>query len=273
MDIYNLKHYQNQNVAEDVALLQNDDAITFSVLVTILQGNCVHTYTNHESVIICHSMPPYPVWIWCKDITNTEDIKSIAACLKKEFPLEEGHTYNIGYELLEALKKVDTDFETVEIKTNLLSYRLDNIKEINFSCDGERGLIEEAELEYATKLWHDLCLEMQGIDHDEEFCRNKIVRHIEGKNLHCWRNAVGEIVALTDRGDNETYSKIGAVYTLPQHRRKGYAINLVSAVTRDILKDNLVPILYTDADYGASNSCYKNIGYEQVGSLCTVCRR
>ena len=29
-------------------------------------------------------------------------------------------------------------------------------------------------------------------------------------------------------------------------------------------------LAHSDADYGASNSCYKKIGFEQVGSLCTV---
>ena len=77
-------------------------------------------------------------------------------------------------------------------------------------------------------------------------------------------------MALTDRGDTGLYGKIAAVYTLPNQRRKGYALNLVHAISEDILKDGLVPILYTDADYGASNSCYKKIGFEQVGSLCTV---
>ena len=270
MEKYHLKYYENQSVAQDSSLLQNDDAITFSVLATILQGTCTHIYTNHESIIICYSMPPYPVWIWCKDVSNREDVQKVAECLKNEFPLEAGYTYNISYELLYAIKEADNYFTKSEIKTNMLSYRLDTIREIAYPCAGKRSLIGEPDKETAIKLWHDLSFEMLGHDHSEEFCRKKIEHHIEKQTLHCWRNDAGEIVALTDRGDNEEYSKIGAVYTLPKHRRKGYAINLVHAVSGDIIKDGLVPVLYTDADYGASNSCYKKIGFEQVGSLCTV---
>ena len=270
MEKYQLKHYENQSVAQDSSLLQKDDAITFSVLVTILQGTCTHIYTNHESIIICYSMPPYPVWVWCKDVNNREDVQKIAECLKNEFPLEAGYTYNIGYDLLNAIKEADTYFSKAEISTNLLSYRLDTIREIAYPCEGKRSMIGEPDKELAIKLWHDLSLEMLGHEHSVEFCRKKIEHHIEKQTLHCWRNESGEIVALTDRGDTGLYGKIGAVYTLPKHRRKGYAINLVHAVSGDILKDGLVPILYTDADYGASNSCYKKIGFEQVGSLCTV---
>lgn len=31
-----------------------------------------------------------------------------------------------------------------------------------------------------------------------------------------------------------------------------------------------LPVLYTDADYAASNACYEGIGYKKQGSLCTV---
>lgn len=273
MEYCNLKHYHNQSVVEDAALLQKDDAITFSVLASILHGDCANTYTNHKSVIICHSMPPFPVWVWCKDVTIEEDIKSIASCLKEKFPLEESFTYNIGYDTMNRLKEVDSYFANYEIKMNLLSYRLDNIKEIDYLCDGKMEPVRKEDADYLVKLWHDLCLEMEGTNHDEEYCRKRIDRHLNNKTLFSWRNAEGEIVALTSRGDVGKYSKISAVYTLPKHRRKGYAINLVHTVTQLILKDNLVPILYTNADYGASNSCYKKIGYEQVGSLCTVYRK
>ena len=92
------------------------------------------------------------------------------------------------------------------------------------------------------------------------------------KALFAWRKDSGEIVSLTARGDQPPYSKITSVYTLPQHRRKGYAINLVYAVTETILADGLIPILYTDAGYAASNACYQKIGYQQVGSLCSICK-
>ena len=31
-----------------------------------------------------------------------------------------------------------------------------------------------------------------------------------------------------------------------------------------------VPMLYTDADYVASNACYEKIGYILRGKLCTI---
>ncbi|MBQ8834080.1 MAG: GNAT family N-acetyltransferase [Oscillospiraceae bacterium] len=90
---------------------------------------------------------------------------------------------------------------------------------------------------------------------------------MERKTLFTWRNDAGEIVALTAKVDNGPYSRITSVYTLPGHRRKGYAIHLVHKVTETILADGLVPTLYTDANYRASNACYRKIGYQEVGNL------
>ena len=272
MERHGLFHYENQSNVVDTKLLKNDE-ITFSVLVSILQNECTSIYTDHENIVICLSMSPFPVWVWCEDVNDTEQVAKIAACLKKEFPFEKGYTYNLSYELLEQLKKVDSYFEQSEITMNLLSYRLDAMQEVNVPCDGAFELARKDELDYLIKLWHDLCLEMSYVEYDEEFCRRAVLKHLADNTLFSWRNEKGELVALTSKGDVNIYSKVSSVYTLPEHRRKGYAINLVAKVTEGILKSKRIPILYTDANYGASNSCYKKIGYKEVGSLCTVGRK
>ena len=62
-----LQHYQNTSVETDVKLLREDDEITFSVLISLLQRECTDIYTNHESVIVCYSNAPFSVWVWVKD--------------------------------------------------------------------------------------------------------------------------------------------------------------------------------------------------------------
>ena len=41
-------------------------------------------------------------------------------------------------------------------------------------------------------------------------------------------------------------------------------------VTRIARDKGFVPMLYTDADYAASNTCYEKIGYILKGKLCTI---
>ena len=265
-----LQHYQNTSVETDVKLLREDDEITFSVLISLLQQECTDIYTNHESVIVCYSNAPFPVWVWVKDAEQPEDVAAIAQYLKRSFPLEQGYYYNLSYQLLEKLKAADDYFCQARRKMGLISHRLDAIQEIHYPCDGKRCVVQQEDLERLIPIWQDMAFEMEGIRHDAEFCRGKIARHIERGSLFLWRNEKGELAAITGRGNMGKYSKVNAVYTLPGYRRKGYAINLVHQVTQDILKDGLTPILYTDADYAASNSCYQKIGYRPVGQLCTA---
>ena len=60
------------------------------------------------------------------------------------------------------------------------------------------------------------------------------------------------------------------MYTRREERRKHYAENLVYQVTMIAKKAGFMPMLYTDADYVASNACYEKIGYKLRGKLCTI---
>ena len=263
-----LKHYENTAVPEAAALLTGDDAITYSVLINILQSDCAHTFTDHENIIICHSTPPYPVWVWCRDSADPAQAAAIAGCLRTRFPWENSFRWNLSYALFEALQKADPYFVGIPMDMGLLSYRMDALLPVTHPSDGYCDLAKPEEIDLLCKLWHDACLEMEGLDHNKEFCRARVTRHLENRSLFTWRNEAGEITAITSRGDAAPFSKVAAVYTVPEYRRRGYAMNLVHAVSAGMIEDGFTPILYTDANYAASNACYQKIGYKQVGSLC-----
>lgn len=265
-----LKHYRNQSCPVPGALME--DSVTYAVLVGILQGQCAHIFTDHENVVVCHSCPPFPVWVWCRDVQREENVDQIARCMKEELPMEQGYVHILSHELLETLREKDAYFRGAKEKMGLLSYWLDEINSIDYPCDGSMSLVREEEIPSLVGVRHDMSMEMEGMDLSPERCEESLRKYVEKKALYAWRRDDGEIVALTARGDQGEFSKISMVYTLPRHRRKGYAINLVHGVTRTILADGLVPILYTDAGYGASNACYQKIGYKLVGKLTSICR-
>ena len=274
MKDYKLEHFQKQCCPADRELLKQD-AVTFAVLIAILDIPCSDIYTNHESVIIAFSGAPFPVWVWVKDPQVDEAVDCVAKCLKEKFPLEKGFDYNISYDLLERLKERNSYFAASGTKMGLLSYQLNQINPIDqlqYVCKGHAALCEEKDLDLLAKYWHDMSVEMEGFEHNEAYCKEHVMNHIKENGLYAWYNEEEEIVALTSRSNNGAHCKVGAVYTVPGHRRKGYAIKLVHYVTETILADGLIPILYTNADNSASNACYKKIGYEEVGSLCTVCK-
>lgn len=264
-----LHHDQNQACPEASNLLKQD-AITYSVLIKILQGECAHIFTDMKNSIVCHSGSPWPVWTWCRDVEDREAVAQIAGCLKENFPVEQDFDCILSYALLEKLRETDAYFQTVNRGMGLLSYRLDHLRDINHSCGGSMGFVREGDIPSLIGVWQDMHMEMEGRSFTPEHCERSIRRRVEEKSLFAWRNDAGNIVALTGRGDQEGYGKITSVYTLPEYRRKGYAINLVHGVTKTILQDGLIPILYTNADYAASNACYQKIGYTLVGQLTSI---
>lgn len=60
-------------------------------------------------------------------------------------------------------------------------------------------------------------------------------------------------------------TRIGPVYTPPQHRRRGYATTMVAAVSRRALAAGADRcMLYTDLANRTSNRIYAEIGYRRV---------
>ena len=257
----------NTDKEELQTLVEGD--VSFSVLYNIIGGECDHIFTDGEEVIICHSNPPYPVWAWCKDIENAKNIEAIGKCIKENFPLTE---YDIVIEerLMEKLSEADEYFGGYKVKTRLLSYILDKVNDIDRACDGRMEMAEYGDLETLAHIRKASAFEMEGFDLNLDDCREDVGYMIEDGNLFVWRNDDGEIVATASRGATGKFGKVSSVYTLPQHRRRGYAINLVKGVTELMLDEGLIPTLYTDGEYSASNECYKKIGYRQVGKLIIV---
>ena len=69
---------------------------------------------------------------------------------------------------------------------------------------------------------------------------------------------------------NGALASISFVYTKKEYRRMHYANNLVYEITKMVKDMGYIPMLYTNADYIASNACYEKIGYVLKGKLCNI---
>jgi uncharacterized protein len=92
------------------------------------------------------------------------------------------------------------------------------------------------------------------------------------RRLYVWTTPDGDVVSMTGRnGRTPTGVRIGAVYTPPAHRGRGYGEALVAAVSqRELDEGARACYLYTDLDYGASNRIYLRIGYVRVGEAAEM---
>lgn len=86
---------------------------------------------------------------------------------------------------------------------------------------------------------------------------------IEERRLSVWEDGV--LTSMAGRGQViGGTARIGPVYTPSELRGRGCASNLVAQVSREILAEGGVPVLFTDLANPTSNAIYAAIGYRRV---------
>lgn len=253
----------------DFALLQRD-RYTFAVLSRILPGPCSLTLTDHERFILCHSVAPYPVWIWTADGLSDAEKQRAWEIASAACPLAQGHTYNLKYELAEAFIAIAQEQGLdVRITTNMFAYDCPAPIEPAIPVDGHLHRCTAEDTEEAAAMIYEFHRSVGDARFDMPTCREIAAKHIAG-HYYFWKNAEGTTVACCSYQPSGDLASVGSVYTVPAFRRQHYAQNLVYQVTRIVADSGLTPMLYTDADYAASNACYEKIGYVLRGKLCTI---
>lgn len=256
----------------DFDLLQQDK-YTFNVLARILRGECDLIVTDHEKLIICHSdtKQGYPVWVWTPDSCGEADLEraweEVNACRS----VKDGYKYNLKYELADYFMRraaeTGTEMETV---TNLFAYDCPEIIAPENKADGMLHCITDNETEEAVAhrmKFHEMIGEPVG---DREKCEAQVRELIEQGSYFFWLNGEGNPVGSCGYRISGDVACVNAVLTLPEYRRRHYAQNMVYALTKLLVERGFTPMLYTDADYAASNACYQKIGYVRRGGLCTI---
>ncbi len=254
----------------DLKLLENDK-YTFFVLGRILNDSCRLTLTDHERLIICHSADPFPVWIWTPDDHSLVEKERAWQAVMQACPISDGYRYNLKNDLAcFFLSKAEEQGLHAALTMNLFAYDCPKPLAPKHAADGHIHLCTQDDLEEAAtiiKLFH----EETGIDQrsDEENL-DHVRKLIEDSRLFFWKDQDGKAVASCSYSPTDDLAALSNVYTFPANRRKHYAENLVYQVTKIVERTGAMPMLYTNADYAASNACYEKIGYMLRGKLSTI---
>lgn len=254
----------------DYRLLEADK-YTFFVLKRIIGGECRLLFSDHERLILCFSAPPYPVWIWTPDDAPVEEMERAYQLVRENELLTGDYQFNCKYSLAQYfMQRASEDGFNAEISTNLYAYDcLDPIAPKE-KAEGVVYRCEMKDLEEVVELM-DLFHKEVGIDQRDLLSyRADAKAYIQSGNLFFWKDPQGNHVASCKYTPNGEMASISLVYTRPEFRRKHYGENLVYQVTMKAKEAGYVPMLYSDADYAASNACYQKVGYILRGKLCTI---
>ena len=261
-----MKVYEHQALAELCNLL-GEDVCTFSMLARIIRGKCTKVVTDHRRVIMCLSVRPFPVWVWVAQDASKEELERVRDVLHAEFPAQE-HSYNVGLPLSRVLLEGDP---SLRVTVGLMAYHCHQAIPPRKSPGGALSLVREDEIDLAARWYsamHKECALNEDVPH--EAARGEVSDYVRREAMFFWRDEAGVPQAMCGVNVDENNAYVTHVYTPPVARRKGYAGNLVYAVSKAQLEAGRVPMLYTDANYAASNACYTQIGYRLQGELRTV---
>ena len=254
----------------DLKLLDND-RYTFFVLRRIMGSDCELFITDHEKIIICYSSEPFPVWIWTRDNASETEMEDAYLKAYDNGLLDGKHKFNLKYDLAQYfIKRAKKDGISLKILINMYAY--DNPDPIAPSdkCDGKLYKCDKKDVEELVRFLEVFHKEI-GIDQkDTEGYRKDAKAFIDTGRMFFWKDESGNNVASCKYAPDGDMASINLVYTREEYRRKHYAENLVYQVTMIAKNEGYMPMLYTDADYIASNVCYEKIGYVLRGKLCTI---
>lgn len=254
----------------DYSLLAQDK-YTFSVLSRIIDTECRIRLTDHEKLIICFTGQPFPIWIWTPNDSSGEDFERAYQIAKENSLIDGEHHINLKYELAEYfIKRAVEDAVNLSITTNLFAYDCPSSIAPASVVDGELHKCTEDDIDVLVdffEMFHD-AVEIDKQSREEY--RKSAEICVNAGMIYLWKNAEGEFVASCNWHPAHDMASIGMVYTREEYRRKHYAEHLVYEVTEIARKAGYLPMLYTDADYAASNACYEKIGYVLRGKLCTI---
>ena len=247
--------------ARDLPLLEADDC-TFSLLHKLLAQPCEKTVTDHARLILCHSEAPYPVWVWLPQDATEAELARAYRLMRGEFP---GCAYNVSRAL-----GAYAQAQGMAVSMRLLAYECTALAEQPRRADGRFGaaLPEDAPLAAA---WIGRFQTECGLGQTSEAeCLRQAEQLIGIRRLFLWRDAQGRPRAMCGVRQDGSRATLTHVFTEPDSRRRGYAQALVWGVTQALLAQHMRAMLYADADYTASNACYRGVGYACRGEIWMV---
>lgn len=254
----------------DLKLLDNDK-YTFFVLRRIIGNDCRLLITDHEKLIICYSGEPFPVWIWTRDNAKEAEMENAYLKAYDNGLLDGKHNFNLKYDLAQYfIERAKKDGISLKILINMFAYDNPDPVMPDSKYDGSLYRCDQKDVDELADFL-DLFHKEIGIDQkDREGYKKDAKAFIDSGNMFFWRDESGRNVASCKYAPNKDMASINLVYTRKECRRKHYAENLVYQVTMIARNEGYLPMLYTNADYIASNACYEKIGYVLRGKLCTI---
>ena len=243
------------------------DKYDFNVFEDMLESPENYFVSDKTNYIIGRGNKQYPIWIWTKDNIEEKVVKEIETVLKNEYLLDSNNNVTCKKELFPYLNKDfpnNSDYHEIASltckKLNPVELSIGYIDRANY---GDKTLLANYWIANCEEIYKDKKVTFQEslIEVDEWIKRD---------NFFVWRNGTGKAVSIASVNIINDEAIISHVFTPKEERKKGYCKSLIHERTKEIMENNLVPLLYTDHLYKVSNHTYSKLGYEERCVLINI---
>lgn len=204
-----------------------------------------------------------PTWVWTEDNLSLEKVKEVEELLKLYYLESEENKFTCKKELYNYLK---TDLEGLTDYFEMGFLQCEKLNHINLST-GHLDKPNYGDKTTLARFWQDNQKEMEGEDLSFAEALETANYFLDDDKFYVWRNSEGKAVSMGCYTVTANQAKVSHVFTEKSERGHGYCTSLVYSLTKKILEAGLVPLLYTNHNYEASNRAYKKVGYEEKDVL------
>ena len=275
-------HYQDPEKFQEAVtefLLENEaeNNLLLGILANVISGEylekqpymaIIEDNLNPYLAILC--TPPHPViFSYLRDMPSRDVLKDILYDLNKtlgedftgvtgnkSIPLD---MVNIWQEETGTLFKLITAMRIYKLEQVIPAGSLPG--ELRFATRDDKNLMMDWFTNFNRDVWEN--------EPDPEAVNTQVTRYLSAdpkmRGLMFWEIEGKPVSMAGYAGPTPNGIRIGAVYTPPNHRRKGYASACTAALSQHLLNSGYqFCFLFTDLMNPTSNKIYQQIGYKVV---------
>lgn len=245
-----------------------EDIVAFNIFHRILKGESVLCIGDSKGKLLALQNPGLQIGVWTDRTLPQSELRQMLdelLDLTKDQDQMKMLCSLTNYPLIEELVRSKYHTQVVKDMT-LLPYHCPQAAVL--SCAPGKMIkaqIEHLEIvaEFLVMFMLDSLSDQMSLESQREIAADLIGRD----DLYLWQDGA-EIVSMANVTFRSAgYARINCVFTLREQRGRGYGQMLMSTLNLLLLKEGIIPVLYADANYPASNAAYRKSGYLPVYEL------
>ena len=245
-------------------MISGDNEIIFDLISLIRSDADAMIYTDDKLYLTAQSNPFTPLWVCTigkPDAVAQEELKGI---LTKAIE-DNDKVHIIGFE-----DDLESVFEGMNESYSFLEYMPMNVyacREIKkVEC---KGMVVSPKVEYKKRmasLIRQMAKDAEEYEMTDKEAENIADTFVNSQDMFLWKDS--DVVAMARIAHKDKkFARINTVVTDRKYRGNCYAKMLVCEISKKLLGQELIPMLYADDRNPYSNSVYQKIGYEKIGEV------